>query len=558
MSDKCTPEERAILDTWPVVTSGDIASMNAIFPHYLFFRPEKTGIRFWTSCCGRSVFLGRPERTEFPWQWELLGSLKHNEAHFCPWCGRGVIVKDLRKAGKRRQLNKSECVLLLHAAEEALYADAVVLNKSYETEADLTAPPAYWLSSGYRFALGDVMQVDYQDWGEGWITHERNGLGRRKLVREPFKVGSISWFHYEPYFILNRSAITTCPVTRYAAYFTHWIPDGRKCFWNFISYMTAYCIYPRQIEMLVKSGLREPVEALITERKKFADLIRWEEPDVRKAMGLSATELREVLELKPPMAALELRNLARRWFSLRWTVGEAADFLQAWGEDTARDFLTFCRRYHLEPRRLARYLEENCVVDPDLTWRDITDVFTEYRDYLEAAWFLGLCLDHSRVLFPEDLQTAHDQATAQLLERQASAAVNKAAAKGAARMKKYSFELDGLRIVFPLTAASIRREGKALSHCVGGYAERHIKGVVTILFLRKVREPNTPYVTIEMNGNRIVQIHGYGNERSGGESPRKTHKAFLDTWLAWLKSGSRRDKDGKPVLPKRKEEAKIA
>lgn len=33
MSDKHTPEEQAILDNWPVVTSGDIQRMNAVFPH---------------------------------------------------------------------------------------------------------------------------------------------------------------------------------------------------------------------------------------------------------------------------------------------------------------------------------------------------------------------------------------------------------------------------------------------------------------------------------------------------------------------------------------------
>lgn len=552
MSDQHTPEERAILASWPTVTSGDIQSMNALFPHYLFFRPEKTGVRFWTSCCGQVKFLESRRRTEYPWERELMGSLKHNTAHFCPWCGRAVTMKDLRKAGKRHMLNKSKCVLLLHATEEALYADAVVLNKSYETEPDLTAPPTYWLSSGYRFSLGDVMQADYQVFGDkAWISHERGRLGRRKLVQEPFKEGSISWFHYEPYSILNVSALRKCPVTRYSAYFTDWNTD-RECCWDFVSYMTAYCIYPRQIEMLVKSGLHAPVWALIENRKKFADAICWEEPDIRKAMNLTAPELREVLELKPPMLALELRNLARRWFSLRWTVREAVDFLQTWGEEKARYFLSFCRHYHLNPRRLSRYLEEQRAEG------EILDAFEEYRDYLEAAYLLGLCLEHSRVLFPEDLRAAHDQATARMMERQTPAAAEKAAAKGAERLKKYSFELDGLRIVFPLTAASIRKEGKALSHCVGGYAERHIKGVLTILFLRKTSALNTPYVTIEMDGNRIMQIHGYDNERSGGESPRKVHKEFLDTWLSWLKAGSRRDRNGKPVLPRVRQEARSA
>ena len=133
------------------------------------------------------------------------------------------------------------------------------------------------------------------------------------------------------------------------------------------------------------------------------------------------------------MLALELRDLARRWFSLRWTVREAVDFLRTWGEDMARYFLSFCRHYHLDPRRLGRYLEENCVVDPDLTWRDLTDVFTEYRDYLEAAYLLGMCLEHSRVLFPEDLQAAHDRVADQLLERRAPQAAEKTAPQGGAR-----------------------------------------------------------------------------------------------------------------------------
>lgn len=552
MSDQYTPEEREILASWPVVTSGDIQRMNALFPHYLFFRPEKTGVRFSASCCGRSEFLDYNRRTDYPWQRELLEAAGHNRVHFCPWCGRAVTMKDLRKAGKRRQLDTYRCTVLLHAAEDALYADAVVLNKSYETEESLTAPPTYCLSSSYRFAAGDVMEADYQVWGDkAWISHERGRLGRRKLVQEPFKTGCLNSFHCEPYFILNRSALRECPVIRYCAYFTDWTRDMTR-FDDFISYLTAYCVYPRQVELLVKAGLREPVEALIYRRKKFADAICWEEPDIRKAMNLTARDLREVLERKPPMLALELRNLAGRWFSQKWTVGEAVEFLRSFGEEWGRYFLSFCRRFRLDPRRLTRYLEENCVVDAELPWRDITDVFQEYRDYLEAAYLLGFCLEHSRVLFPEDLHAAHDRAAAQLLERQSPAAAERAASKGAERMKKYSFELDGLKIVFPLTAASIRKEGKALCHCVGGYAERHLKGVVTILFLRKASAPNTPYVTIEMNGNRIVQIHGYANERGGQKSPRAAHREFLDTWLAWLKGGSRRDERGRPVLTDRK------
>jgi hypothetical protein len=113
----------------------------------------------------------------------------------------------------------------------------------------------------------------------------------------------------------------------------------------------------------------------------------------------------------------------------------------------------------------------------------------------------------------------------------------------------------GLCIVVPEDDRQIINEGKTLHHCVGGYAERHMSGATTILFLRKEKTPHRSYITIEMcgkQGNDIRQIHGYGNEHKDGKrlaSPQERHGAFIDLWLAWLKSGSKRDKSGRPVLP---------
>lgn len=558
MKTNCTPEERAILDAWPVVTAEDIERMNDLFLHYIFYRPDKTGISLWTSCCGRTERLNYLRRTELPTEIDLLTQLGHNEKMVCPWCGQDITLKDLRKSGKRKQLEQYKLAILLHAGRDALYADAVVLNKEYSTEDLLTAKPTYLLSNMYRFAAGDVMEVDYQVFRSGWVTHERKTLGKRKLVQEPFKSGSISCYTHGAYAIVNREALQECPVTRYSGYFEHWTHCVKqRYFYDFVSYVTAYCMYPRPVEMLVKAGLYEPVRALIFNRKKFADVINWSEPDIRKGMRLTRQELREVLERKPCMEALELRNLARRWFEKGWTIHEAVEFQRLWCEGvvSGRYVLSFCRRYKLDPDRLVRYLEREQVVDPDLPWADISDVFQLYRDYIEMAWQLGMCMEHGKVLWPDDLRASHnlvsDQFTARQDEEITKLPVGKGAVDGAVRKQKYEFELDGLIIRFPLTSADIRYEGKVLNHCVGGYAERHIKGVLTILFLRQTEEPNRPYVTIEMDGNRIVQVHGYKNDL-GGQSPKVIHKEFFDVWLAWLKAGSKRDKDGKPVLPKKR------
>ena len=100
-------------------------------------------------------------------------------------------------------------------------------------------------------------------------------------------------------------------------------------------------------------------------------------------------------------------------------------------------------------------------------------------------------------------------------------------------------------------------EGKTLHHCVGGYAPRHLTGSTTILFLRKAERPDVPLVTIEINGNNIIQAHGHSNEINPCPenperiAPRILYKSFFTKWLNWLKKGSPRDKDGAPKIGKK-------
>ena len=52
------------------------------------------------------------------------------------------------------------------------------------------------------------------------------------------------------------------------------------------------------------------------------------------------------------------------------------------------------------------------------------------------------------------------------------------------RMSRYSWERDGILIRPAESAAELRKEGKALHHCVANYAERHARGDLTIFFIR--------------------------------------------------------------------------
>lgn len=559
---KYTERERELLNSWPTVTEQDLERMNDLFSHYLFFRRVNTlGLRtidLRASCCGHRET--RPElvRTETPEHRELLDHLRHKEAWTCPWCGRKVTMIDLNKAGKRKRLVQTELTLLLHADGEALYADALALQKNYADDAALTARPAAWCSSGYRFVKGEVMQVDHQvAYGdiEPYISYERDKLSRRKEVQEPFKFGSLCWYRHEDYTILNREALEDHPFFRYCGYFDLWQyrPAGAMGyaakFSDFVSYLTAYSIYPRQMEMLSKAGYWQPIRDLVFDRKKNAAAMCWEEENPKKAFGLNKQELAWLMGVQPPLEVLAVRNYVRRHWDKTWSLPFCMDFCNLWGCNLPpMEVLRFAKRYGLDLARMLRYF--GGMFDEDhIEMVTYADLFEIYRDYLDAAWSLGYCLEHSKVLWPDQLFSAHDAA----MEKLANKNKETQARNLKARRLKYEFELDGLKIAFPVTTAAIKREGRVLDHCVGGYADRHMKGVTTILFLRRVDQPHTPYITLEMDGNRIRQIHGYHNDTlPGSQNPRVVHRTFLNTWLRWLESGSKRNEDGTPKLPKRK------
>ena len=102
------------------------------------------------------------------------------------------------------------------------------------------------------------------------------------------------------------------------------------------------------------------------------------------------------------------------------------------------------QKYNLDPNRFLRYLDGVFLQNDEY----YATLFEVYRDYLEAAYQLGYCMEHSKVLWPEQLYTAHDTLTAELEKRYTEPKGKRVAVDGKSRKEKYEFELDGLRIIF--------------------------------------------------------------------------------------------------------------
>ena len=160
-------------------------------------------------------------------------------------------------------------------------------------------------------------------------------------------------------------------------------------------------------------------------------------------------------------------------------------------------------------------------------------VVQEYDDYLCMREELGYDMTNSVFIYPRDLELAHDQMVEESNARKDELYIKKKnkefpdiAKRYESLCKKYQAATEGYIIRPAKDAGEIIMEGRKLHHCVGGdnYLSKHNKGTTAILFLRKEKTPNTPYITIEIDGTRIRQWYGAHD--------KKPKQEFFDRLLA--------------------------
>jgi hypothetical protein len=92
--------------------------------------------------------------------------------------------------------------------------------------------------------------------------------------------------------------------------------------------------------------------------------------------------------------------------------------------------------------------------------------------------------------------------------------------------KNLAYEGEEFSIALPKDAADIVREGNKLCHCVASYIKKVAIGDSFIVFLRKKKEKDKPFYTIEIQNNRVVQIRGLANSKLKDSKA----KEFIRDW----------------------------
>lgn len=186
----------------------------------------------------------------------------------------------------------------------------------------------------------------------------------------------------------------------------------------------------------------------------------------------------------------------------------------------------------------------------------VRGTISQYEDYMGMCQKLDKDLADEMVVKPRELKRRHDEAVKELEFRQAELDAEKYSKRfpEAERVlseirKNLEYKGQQYEIKVPERIVDIVVEGRYLHHCAGAtdrYFDRIASHETYIVFLRKNKEPETPYYTVEVEpGGTIRQHRGMFDEEPDIEKV----KPFLREWQREIK---------KRMKAKDRERAKIS
>lgn len=140
----------------------------------------------------------------------------------------------------------------------------------------------------------------------------------------------------------------------------------------------------------------------------------------------------------------------------------------------------------------------------------VYSIMRDWRDYLDECKFLNLNLHDAAILFPKNLQVAHENTSKQLKIKHDELA-NEKIKRLSVERQQYKYSFKNLLSMPAESVDDLIAEGAALNHCVGTYADRYAKGETDIVFIRKVSEPDRSFYTMEIKNNQVAQVRGSHN-----------------------------------------------
>ena len=475
----------------------------SVMPAYFFYDYKKGGrdVPGICSACGREI---------------QLSGVKQGRKAACPHCKHGLIMKPRSRRGYC-MTDRETCQVIQNVGNGGLVMRIIKVQYTYSGD----APKIQVYENARQFIrLGSDGELDI----EGYYHQHNSGnltdwkAGERPVYNKwSYNFGADTCGHvYEKNLpaALRDTPWQYCPISEF---YTHFKEPMQAA-----PFLAAYLRHPR-LEHLVKTGFYN-IASDLSYRYYGQGSLDETQDRTHRILKVSVEDVPFLRGLDVDLSTLRVfqqyAGLKDRQRLLAWQLGHEVkrDILPVLEYMTAHKFIRYMDTQYARSHSQKTHQGGS-------RYKDMQDVVSEYRDYLRIGQKLGYDMKNSFVLYPRDLKTAHDK-TARQFEQEKDALLKQgfvAVYKDIAG--KLDFEKGGLKIVAPSLPDEVIAEGHALHHCVGSYVERVADHECIILFLRRCAAEDQPYYTIEVRGNKAVQVRGMGNCSMTPEV-----EAFITAW----------------------------
>lgn len=179
--------------------------------------------------------------------------------------------------------------------------------------------------------------------------------------------------------------------------------------------------------------------------------------------------------------------------------------------------LNIIEQYNIDVDRFVKYLREL----KDFERTNIDWVLDNYKDYLEAELFLRGGKLRKVNKYPNNLVQMHHNRTSVLKEIRREQERLKDLEQKEKDKDIYASYKDlawkprknDYCIIVPESADDIVEEGNKMNHCVGGYIGRISCEETFIVFMRRQKYEDVPFITVEIKNGKLCTALGYSNRR---------------------------------------------
>lgn len=474
---------------------------NEVIPAHIFYDYRKCKIQLgYCIGCRKTV---------------TISDARHNKQGVCPSCGKSVTFHAI---GRKSHVYDRLTVQMLQKVGNELVLRIFKTGVNYE---DYRSPSSYFMESSRDFipidGAGNFDSYYYGNTVAG-ITSWRNGF--RPVINrlaENYMASSCGYLYTKNLKeVLQGTAWQYSQLYEFCNHFQEPMEVS--------PYLRQYIRHP-ELEYLVKFRLYHLASDEVYNH--YGSTLK---------SGHSFSEILDVpKEALPLMQAIDIGTKGLRILHDFFKQGIALQKeLLVWClEKGISDMngLHFCLQY-ISPHKLIRYIGEqndrlNRFRAPNGShpFERHAGIFSQYKDYLRFCVDLEYNMRDDFILYPKNLKEAHDRAS-DMLDRRKAAVYNQGIASAYADLaKRFEMKKFGMMIVPPKSAEQIVQEGQELHHCVGGYLPRIVKKECIILFLRKTKEPDKPFYTVEVQNGEVVQIRGESNC-----NPSEKVKQYMQIW----------------------------